>query len=242
MKRKTLGPIICLMCLVCFSSAAHAALSIVSAVGASPPSGLTYASFDSLPLGIGGGISSGITVTLDSNAAVVQGANSTHARPVISNSNGFLFGDNTVSGPDLTQYLTTGSTQVISTAKVTLDFPGDQQYLGLLWGSVDNYNTLSFYKDDVLIGNGLSDAKITGTNIWAFANGDQGANGTFYVNINSTLPFDRVVATSSQYAFEFDNVAYSANQIPEPGSLIVWSVLGLSVAGASWYRRRKTAA
>jgi len=101
---------------------------------------------------------------------------------------------------------------------------------------VDLYNTLEFFNGNTSVGS------ITGGAINATATGDQGINGTFYVNINSTLAFDRVVATSTEYAFEFDNVAYSANQIPEPGSLIVWSVLGLSVAGAGWWRRRKAAA
>ena len=31
------------------------------------------------------------------------------------------------------------------------------------------------------------------------------------MNINSTASFDRIVATSSSYAFEFDNVAFSPN-------------------------------
>jgi hypothetical protein len=106
----------------------------------------------------------------------------------------------------------------------------------LLWGSVDLYNTLQFFSGNTLVGT------IAGGAINATATGDQGLNGTFYVNINSDLPFDSVVATSSNFAFEFDNVAYSASPIPEPGSLIVWTVLGLSVAGAGWWRRRKAAA
>jgi hypothetical protein len=95
------------------------------------------------------------------------------------------------------------------------------QYFGLLWGSVDNYNALHFYGGATLIGS------VSGGDVWADANGDQGASGTFYVNINSTLGFDRVVASSGGYAFEFDNVAYTATTaaVPEPGTLLLFSLL-----------------
>ena len=68
----------------------------------------------------------------------------------------------------------------------------------------------------------------------ASANGDQGAAGTFYVNINSTLSFTTVVATSSQYAFEFDNVAFNATSVvPEPATIFLFGagLLGLGFIG-----------
>jgi hypothetical protein len=47
--------------------------------------------------------------------------------------------------------------------------------------------------------------------------GDQGASGTYYVNINSTVPFLTVVATGG--VFEFDNVAYNPTiPVPEPST------------------------
>ena len=45
-----------------------------------------------------------------------------------------------INGPDTTTYLTTGI------GSVTLTLPGPEKYFGLLWGSVDTYNTLSFYR------------------------------------------------------------------------------------------------
>ena len=79
----------------------------------------------------------------------------------------------------------------------------------------------------------------------ATANGDQGMNGTFYVNINSETAFTKVVATSSQYAFEFDNVAYSSSMIgdsdlvaPEPSTLIFAAVGALGMIAYSRCRRR----
>jgi hypothetical protein len=147
------------------------------------------------------------------------------AAPFVSNSNGLLFGDSQVSGQDNTEYLTTG----LGSAKLV--FPGQEHYMGLLWGSVDDYNTLSFYNGATLVGS------ITGADVTAAANGDQGVNGTFYVNIISPVSFDRVVATSSQYAFEFDNVAFNpTNPVPEPISL---GLFGLGLMGVGLARRRR---
>ena len=127
---------------------------------------------------------------------------------------------------------------------------GLQAYFGLLWGSVDQqpntYNVLRFFDGISLVGTitGLDLATFVGQN----PSGDQGVNGTYYVNIISNTAstrFDKVVATSSQFAFEFDNVAYNASAesllpVPEPISLTIWGLGALGcVVGA--YRRRKTA-
>ena len=119
-----------------------------------------------------------------------------------------VFTDN-VSGPDTTKYVTTGSTLAFSGARAELVFPGLQNYLGILWGSIDGYNTLSFYNGTV----DLSDPTVNrvglliGTNIRNPGDGSQVLGGTHYVNVISTLLLDRLVATSNGYAFEFDSVA-----------------------------------
>ena len=79
--------------------------------------------------------------------------------------------------------------------------------------------------------------QITGTQVTSMANGNQGVAGTVYLNVDSTVGFTSVVATSSQYAFEFDNVAYSATAlIPEPSTFVLAIVGAL---GMITYSRRQ---
>jgi hypothetical protein len=107
------------------------------------------------------------------------------------------------------------------------------EYFGLLWGSVDGYNTLSFYNGATLL------FSFTGDQLLAGANGDQGVNGTLYANITTDgTAFNRVVATSSQYAFEFDNLAFSRDvpSVPDAGSTLL--LLGVSLAGLRAWRKR----
>ncbi len=200
------------------------------------PTGSHYENFDSVPLGDGTYMTaSGIQVSFIPDGKAVQGGMSgLYAPPVLSNNNGTLFG-NPNDGQDATTYLTSGSNGTFSNAGVTLLFATPVQYMGLLWGSVDKYNMLTFYSGADLV------AQFTGSDVNVLANGDQGANGTFYVNINSTLAFNKVVATSSQYAFEFDNVAFNAAplKVPEPGITGIF-LLGLLLVGSGyWLKGRR---
>jgi hypothetical protein len=211
------------LCLVGMSSIARAGIIVDASVGGAP-TGVNYVNFDTLSLGNAGGSSNGVGVSFTGDAQAVQGSESgVYAAPYLSNGNGTLFGDSS-NGPDATTFLTTGI------GSVTLTLPGQEMYLGLLWGSVDSYNTLSLYNGATLVG------AITGTDVTANANGDQGVNGTYYVNITSTESFNTVVATSSQYAFEFDNVAYNPTAVPEPSTFFLAIIGGL---GAFTYRQMR---
>jgi hypothetical protein len=211
------------LCLMGMNPVARAGITIDASVGGAP-TGVNYANFDGVPLGAAGGMSDGITVSFITDGQAVQGSQSgLYAAPYLSNGNGALFGDPN-NGPDATTYLSTGVGSVI------LTLPGQEMYFGLLWGSVDSYNTLSLYNGSTLVG------AVTGTDVTSNANGDQGEFGTFYVNINSSESFNKVVATSSAYAFEFDNVAYNPTAVPEPSTFILAIIGGL---GAFTYRQMR---
>ena len=207
---------------------AASATTITASVGGVPSNAQAYENFDNVPLGAGTyTTSNGIIVSFADGGHAVQGAQSGHyAAPFLSGGNGSNFGSQ-MNGADASTYLATGA----AGSSVTLAFVGPTRYMGLLWGSVDTYNTLTFYTD-----NGMTQVgQFTGANVTAAANGNQGADGTYYVNINLSDPFTSVVATSSSYAFEFDNVAISANplKVPEPGTAGVF-LLGLLLVGSAY--------
>ena len=217
-----------------FAGAANATLiATVSPTGAA--AGQTYATFNSLPLGAAGGVTtiSGVTVAFANNASVVTGSSANrYAAPVFSGGNGLAFGD--ANGVDTTNYIQVGTS--VPNGSATLSFGASEQYLGLLWGSVDAYNTLTFYSGTG--GTGSVVGTLTGSNLPSSGvNGNQTASGTVYVNINSSTAFQSIVATSSTNAFEFDDVAFGPNQIPEPLSL---AILGSGLIGIAGFRRRSS--
>jgi hypothetical protein len=182
-----------------------------------PLSGISY---DNLNVNAGN-----LPVSFSGNAGYVTGTSAgNYAPPVLSNGNGALFGD--ANGVDTSRYIAVGGG---GSARFSLS--GMADYLGLLWGSVDGFNTLSFYNGQTLVGT------MSGSNITSSATGDRTANGTLYVDINSSLPFNSVVASSTANAFEFDNIAYrSATPIPEPSSFLI---LGSALAGLCLILRRQ---
>lgn len=222
------------------STAAHAVPGyIISGSVGGAPTGVTYENFNSLPLGtVTNAVTpSGVIVTTTPSAGVVQGSvGGQYAAPYLSGGNGTGFGPGGTDqsdGADTTPYITAGSTGANPNSAVTLLFPSLERYMGILWGSVDAYNTLSLYNGDSLVGT------ITGSDVTASPNGNQGVDGTIYVNIDAlstAYAFNKAVLTSSQFAFEADNLAFNPMPVPEPAGV---AVLGLGLAAIGWVRARK---
>ncbi len=226
--------LLALTALTVAGSAQAALLTIDSTIGG-VPTGVNYVNFNDLAPGSSGamtasGPSGSVLVTVTPNAKVVQGSKSgEYAAPFLSNNQGAMF-DGAANGVDVSTYLTTGS--ISGNGSIKLDFLSNQQYIGLLWGSVDGYNRLSFYDEfNNLLGT------VTGGDVLGSPTGDQGANGTTYVNINSDTPFRYVLATSDGFAFEFDNVAYNDRPVTVPDHGFSLALLGAGFAGLGCFRR-----
>ena len=217
----------------CFAGSGQAAptLSVSSMVGGGP-AGNVFENLNELALGQAGGVTNaGVAVTFSGNAAVVAGSSANfYAAPVLSNGDGAAFGD--ADGADASRYISTGSNGASAGAAVTFTLPTAETYFGLAWGSVDSYDTLAFYDGATLI------EAITGSDVLGSANGDESAAGTAYVNITSSVAFTTIVASSSQYAFELDDLSFNspAARVPEPTTL---AVLGMGLAGFGFAKRHR---
>ncbi|CAH9018283.1 PEP-CTERM sorting domain-containing protein [Candidatus Nitrosacidococcus sp. I8] len=215
-------------------------LTVSSSIGGAPTeSGIFYENFDSLPIGTYGtptntvayNLSNGLSVDFN-GGMVFQGSQSgVAAAPYLSGNNSDNFENIASTGQDNSPYLVAGAGGSQNT--ITFNFSQGQMYLGLLWGSVDHDNTLSFYdSNNNLIGT------VTGSAVLTSANGNQGINGTTYVNISSNIAFNKVVASSTSPSFELDNMAFKASTtVPEPTILGLFG-LGLLLMGVAPFNQR----
>ena len=205
------------------AQAAHATITASSSVGGGAPANATKYDLNSP-----GGSAGDLTVSLSGGAQLVTTSSSIGAKPYFSGANDTGFG-NAGDGPDQTQYLTT------STGTATLTFDTPLSYLGFVWGSVDDYNTITFYKS----GNAIPLATFTppaaGIPLPDPA-GDQNVVGTYWVNFLSDTPFDKVVLTSTKNAFEIDNIATA---VPEPSTYLAGALLLLPF-GAGAFRAMRS--
>ncbi len=129
-----------------------------------------------------------------------------------------------------TPYLTLGGKDEGGPVALEFKFPIIER-LGFLWGSVDSYNSVEFFKGTE------SRGTFTGLNVLKPANGSQQPDGTYFVNFVADSEadwFDKVVFTSTRAAFEIDDIRYT--EVPTPALLP-----GLVGMGVAAFRKRKQA-
>jgi len=141
--------------------------------------------------------------TCSGDYQIVLGTTSQHAQPAGTN----------------TKYLAVPNP--VSNGSAMFKLGTNADYFGLYWGSIDNYNSISFYLAGSLV------ASYTGTQIVgaSYANGNRvSLNSNRYINFAfGTDLFDSVKLTSTQFAFESDNHAYRAvAKVPEPSALLLF--------------------
>jgi hypothetical protein len=222
-------------------------ISVSASIGGAP-TGVVRENFNALPFsGSPADTTTATGIALDftgsgngqGRTAQIPNVGGLYAAPVLSGNNGAGFGaggTDQANGQNATIYLS-----VATGGTIAMTLPGPQRYFGLLWGSIDTYNFLDFFSGNTLL------ATVTGTMAAAAAgtlpNGNQAGQGTAYVNVTSTADFDRVVARSTSFAFEFDNVAFNERipggdplEVPAPAAL---GLFGLGLAGLLAARRRR---
>jgi hypothetical protein len=204
------------------ASGAASASGIDFSASNGPLAGSTVYGFNNQTLGAEGTTLNvgGNSLVLDGSSQVVNGTTGNYAAPWNPATN----------AADTNNYI---SVYGGGTATFTLASPA--QYVGLLWGSVDSYNTLELVTT-------TGTYSYTGSQVIADADGYQGSGGSIYANFESTSPITEVIFQSSTNSFEFDNLAV-VSSVPLPAALPLLgsTLLGVGAIGR-WRKRRQAAA
>jgi hypothetical protein len=214
------------MVLLAFSGAAAADTMTFSSGGvfADPPPGTSVETFNALTPGSALGSYSDSFASFSGTGVIADPTTSVPNNP-----------DTAEPFPDTTPYLSVegGETETISFGAVA------PTTFGFYWGSIDQYNQVILN----FVGGGSQ--TFTGPNP---ANGDQSASSTNgYVTWTGTAALLSVVLSSSQNAFELDNVFVNSpaggggqglGPTPLPGAIVLFG--SALVAGGFLTRRRRS--
>ena len=143
---------------------------------------------------------------------------------------GSLSGQYAAPFGDTTQFASVGTIETPSTT--TLLLGGSYNYVGLYWGSIDGYNSLTI--TDASGDHVVSAA--TFASILNPAGGSQNADGSLYINIFTDSAITKLTFFSESKAFEFDNLTVAA--VPEAST---WAMMILGFLGLGFLGYRKSA-
>ncbi|HEY0879243.1 MAG TPA: PEP-CTERM sorting domain-containing protein [Zeimonas sp.] len=204
-----------------------ACASFAVAIASAVPASAVTVSVNGTPSPSSGEFSAvpGVT-TVDFDGASPAGWSITGDHNIVSGSLAGQYAAPPNSGPNAntSQYLAVPYGQSAGTAQISLG--GLYNYYGLYWGSIDDYNTLSFWNDDVLV--------FTFTGSQAAARVPTAPDGeqslAAYFNFSGLGAFNTVRLSSTQYAFETDNHAFGNVPVPATTGLLALGGLGLALA------------
>ncbi|RJS94832.1 PEP-CTERM sorting domain-containing protein [Salinisphaera sp. Q1T1-3] len=134
------------------------------------------------------------------------------------------------AGPNETPFLSAPATIFADSTASTYTLGQTANYFGLLWGSIDPFNVISF------LDNGRIVARYTGGSLTESSRSSDhplAIGDSAYVNFFDLPAYDSIRLTSPETAFETDNHAYgtvnTASDVPEPGALglFAFALVGL---------------
>ncbi|MBY0440161.1 MAG: hypothetical protein K2W80_18415 [Burkholderiales bacterium] len=214
-------------------------------LGAAVTLGLAATAVQAAPVSSVGGVnlanngqisnSCGFCTTYDFNNGLLPAVYSGNGAVVTGSIAGQWAQPTSPTSPNTTAYLVTPAQG--GTGSVTLTLPGMANYFGFFAGSIDLYNSISFFNGVTLMGT------VTGADLIALPNPDlipgNQAQAAYYNIAFLTGGFNRVVLSSQGIAFETDNHTVGTVQIPVPGAaaLMLSGLFGMVFAS----RRQKKA-
>lgn len=133
-------------------------------------------------------------------------------------------------------HTTTNYLAILGGRSETITYSGERHSFGLYWGSIDAYNTISFYTNS---SDTTAFLTYSGSQLPTLvADGNQTSDASNRYVSFSDLVFSKVVLSSGRNSFEVDNISAG---VPE---LSTWAMMLLGFAGVGFlaYRRSKKAA
>ncbi len=131
----------------------------------------------------------------------------------------------TAPNGDTTQFASVGTTPTPGSASLST-VPLGTQYVGLYWSSIDVYNTLTI----------TDSGGTTVINTANYAALTPGGTVSSYVNIFDSLVITGISFSSTNKAFEFDNLTL-AGAVPEAST---WAMMILGFLGLGFFGYRKS--
>ncbi|MCE2950471.1 MAG: hypothetical protein ACK5TI_01805 [bacterium] len=168
--------------------------------------------------------------------AALQAPYSGNGRIVTGSVGGQYAAPQTAANQNTSRYLAV-PTQNTGNRTVSIDAPTLSSYFGIWWGSVDNYNTITFFNGNTQVAS-FDGAALRNVPNPFLTPGNQSEAAYFNFTFDGGDVFTRVVLGSTGFALESDNHVFGTAVVPVPGAavLLMSGMLGMLFAAR---RQRK---